>query len=83
MFPAIAVLPPVFVVTALAATVEPKVVTPVELIVSAPRDPFVPAPTAASKVTLPDPLDIVSVLSAADAPPPPNINAEPLVEPSV
>ena len=73
-------LPPVLVVTELAATVDPKVVMPDELIVNAPKVPLVPAPIEESKETLPASEFIVSVLSAADAPPPDNINAEPLVE---
>ena len=79
-FPAIEVLPPALVFRELAATVELKVVVPVELTLTAPKVPLAPAPNEDSKLTCPEPVFMVSVLSAADTPPPVNVNAEPLVE---
>ena len=64
--PAMDVLPPVLVTIELAATVEPKVLMPVELMVRRPRAPFKPLPIAPVTATFPVPLEIVN----ADEPTP-------------
>ena len=65
-----AVVPPVLVVTEAAVTAALKVVVPVVLTASAPKDPFVAPPTTPVKVTLPEPVETVSALEAEAVLPP-------------